>query len=68
MVKESAISEWISFIGKPEITMADKDSGFIGSIFQDFPPRNIILQTAIPGHHQSLGATEGRRKLFSGNY
>jgi len=45
--------------------MADKESRVVGGIFQDFcTTRNIILQTAIPGHHQSLGATERRRRLF----
>ena len=53
------------FFGTPEIMMADKDSRFVGEIFQDFcTARNIIPKTAIPGHHQSAGATERRRRLF----
>ena len=45
--------------------MAGKDSRFIGKIFQDFcTARNIILQKAIPGHHQSLWAAERRRMLL----
>ena len=40
---------------------------FIGEISQDFrTDRNIILQTVIPGHHQSLGATERRHAHFRG--
>merc|ERR1712112_176904 len=35
--------------------------------FQDFcTHRNITLQTVIPGHHQSLGATERRHGHFRG--
>ena len=42
-----------------------KDSIFIGEISQDFRnARNVVLQTVIPGRHQSLGATARRRGLF----
>ena len=45
--------------------VADKDSRFIGEVFQEFrTTRNIVLQTVIPGHRQSLGATARRRALF----
>ena len=45
--------------------VADKDSRFIGEVFQEFRnAHNVVLQTVIPGHHQSLGATERRRGLF----
>ena len=65
MVKASAISEWVASFGAPEITMVYKDSRFVGGIFQDFcNARNIISQTVIPGHHQSLWATERRRRSF----
>ena len=65
MVKESMISDWISMFGAPGILMVGKDSRVIGENFQDSPTsHNIILQTAIPGHHQSLGAAERRRRLF----
>ena len=64
-VKASVISESMAFFGTPEITTVDKDSRFVGGIFQDScTARNVILQTAIPGHHQSLGATERRLGLF----
>ena len=41
MVKESVISEWVSFFGAPEITMADKDPRFTGErgFFRIFAPR-----------------------------
>ena len=65
MVKGSAISYRVAIFGTPEILTAGKDSRFIGKFPRDFSPsRNIILQTAIPGHHQSLGSTERRRRLF----
>ena len=65
MLKERANSEWIAFFGTPEITTAGKDSRFTGGIFQDFcKSRNVILQTAIPGRHQSLGAIARRHRLF----
>ena len=42
-----------------------KDSRFTGEVFQEFrTARNVVLQTVIPGHHQSLGATERGRGLF----
>ena len=64
-MKENAISGWIAFFGTPEILMVDMDSRFGGKMFQDFrTARNIILQAAIPGHHQSFGATERRHRLF----
>ena len=45
----------------------DKDKIFIGDLFQDFcTSRNITLQTVIPGHRQSLGATERRHAHFRG--
>ena len=65
MARCDAISNWLTAFGAPEIMVADKDSGFIGEFFQEFrDARNIIPQTVIPGHHQSLGATERRRGLF----
>ena len=49
----------------PGIIVVDKDSSSTGGIFQDFrTARNIALQTVIPGHHQSLGATERRSGHF----
>ena len=45
--------------------VAGKDSRFIGKVFQEFrTARNIVLQTVIPGHHQSLGGAERRHGLF----
>ena len=65
MVKESAISDYVAILGTPEIMMVGKDSGFIGEIFQDFcTSPNVISKTAIPWHHQSLGATDRRHRLF----
>ena len=65
MVKESAISERMAVFGTPEIMMVGKDPRFNGGTFQDCRmTHNIVLQTVIPGHHQSLGATERRHRLF----
>ena len=65
MVKVSAISDWVAIFGTPEILMVGEYSRFTGGIFQDFcTSRNVIFRTAIPGHHQSLGATERRHRLF----
>ena len=45
--------------------VGDKGSRFTGEVFQEFcTARNIISQAAIPGHRQSLGATERRRGLL----
>ena len=52
------------FFGTPEIMMAGEDSRYIG-VLQDFRTlRNIISPTVIPGHHQSLGASERHRRLY----
>ena len=65
MARETAISHLLAAFGNPDISIVDKDMGFIGKIFQDFfSPRNIVLQTVIPGHLQSLGAEERRRGQF----
>ena len=67
MVRETMISNWLAVFGAPEILLVDKDKRFIGEICQDFcTGHNIISQTSIPGHHQSLGATERRRAHFRG--
>ena len=51
--------------GATEIAATDKDSRFIGKVFQEFcNARNIIPQAVIPCNHQSLGATERRHGLF----
>ena len=61
------ISNWLAVFGTPDILVVDKDKRFVGEIFQDFcTHRNITLQTVIPGHHQSLGATERRHGHFRG--
>ena len=61
----NAISNCSEAFGTPEIMATDKDSRFIWKVFQEFcTARNIILQTVIPGHHQSLGATERRHGLY----
>ena len=67
MARETMISNWLAVFGAPDILVVDKDERFIGEIFQDFCTyHNIVLQTAIPGHRQSLGATERRRAHFRG--
>ena len=67
MAREAVISNWLAVFGAPDILIVDKDERSIGNIFQDFcTSRNITLQTVIPGHHQSLGATERRHAHFRG--
>ena len=67
MVRETVISNWLAVFGTPDILVVDKDKRFTGEIFQDFcTSRNITLQTVIPGHHQSLGATERTHAHFRG--
>ena len=47
------------FFGTPGIILTDKDSGFIGLKLPQFRnEQNITVHTFIPGHRQSLGATE----------
>ena len=61
------ISNWLAVFGAPDILVVDKDKRFIGEIPQDFCTyHNIVMQTVIPRHHQSLGATERRRVHFRG--
>ena len=65
MVGENAISNWPAVFGAPEIMAGGKDPRFIGKVFHGFcTARNIVLQTVIPGHRQSLGATERRHGFF----
>ena len=62
MVRDAMISYWLAAFGAHDILVIDTYMRFIGKIFQDFgASRNIAVQTAIPGHHQSSGATERRR-------
>ena len=64
MVSESGIANRMEVFGTPAIMVVDKDSGCTGG-FRDFRnARNIVLQTVIPGGHQSLGATDRRRGLL----
>ena len=65
MVGSCVIPNWLAVFGAPEIMVAGKDSRFIGEVFQEFcNARNITLHAVIPGHRQSLGATERRHGLF----
>ena len=67
MVRKTMISNWLSVLGAPDILIVDKDKRFIGEAFRGFRTlRNITLQTVIPGHHQSLGATERTHAYFRG--
>ena len=62
MVRGKVVPNWLAVFGAPGIIVADKDSEFIGGDLQEFcAARNIVAQTVIPGHHQSLVAT-GRRR------
>ena len=64
-VRESAIPNWLALFGAPGIMVASEDSRFIGKVPREFSTaRNIVSQTVIPGHHQSLGETERRHGLF----
>ena len=65
MFRAKVISNWSAVFGAPEVVVAAKGSRFIGGFPQEFrTDRNIVSQTVIPGHHQSLGATERRRGHF----
>ena len=65
MVRESAIPNGLAVFGAPGIMATDKDSIFIWNVFVEFrTARNIVPQSVIQGHHQSLGATEIRHGLF----
>ena len=60
-----AISNWLDVFAAPEIVENGKDSRFTGEVFRGFcTAHNVVLQTVIPGHHLSLGATGRRRGLF----
>ena len=65
MARETAISHWVAVFAAPDILAVDKDMRFIGGNCHDFcAPRNIDLQTVIPGHHQILVVTERRHGHF----
>ena len=65
MVRSSAIPNWLAVFGAPEIMVTDEESRFIGKASRGFlNARNIVSQTVIPGHRQSLGATERSHGLF----
>ena len=56
---------WISFFGRPDITLAGGDSSIIGSEFARFRnDQNATLQKVIPGRRQSFGSPERRRMYF----
>ena len=63
---EPVISNLLAVFGAPDILVAGKDKKIRWVEFtQDFcTSHNITLQTAIPGHHQSLGATERTHAQF----
>ena len=59
------ISDRRAVFGTPEILAVNGDSRFTGGIFQHFrTARSLVSHTVIPAHHQSLGATERRHRLF----
>ena len=65
MVREAAISHWLSAFSTPGIIAADKDIRFIGKAPRGFcTSRNIAPHAVIPGSRQSLGSTERRRGHF----
>ena len=56
MALEAALSHLLAVLGGPGIIVVGKDSRFSVEFFQDSrTARNIALQPAIPGHHQSSG-------------
>ena len=53
------------FGAAPDIIIAYKDIRLIANAFRDFgTKRNITLRKVIPGHLQSLGATDRRHRDF----
>ena len=59
------ISNWLAAFEKLGIVAHGEDSGFIGEAVRGFcTARKIVSQAVIPGHHQSLGATERRHGLL----
>ena len=65
MARGKVISNWSAAFWAPEIIAVDKAPMPIGEVFQDFcTSRNIVLQSVIPGRHQSLGAAERRHGHF----
>ena len=64
-IVNAVLTNCVSFPGEPGILLTDKDSMFTCSKSSQFcNERNITLQTVIPGHQQSLGATERGRMNF----
>ena len=65
MVRGKAISNWSAVFGAPEITVAGKDSRFVGKAVQEFCTARIIIPQAVnPGRRPSFGATERRHGSF----
>ena len=66
-VVNAILTNWVSFARTPDIILPDKDSTAIASKVSQFcNVRYITLQKVIPGHRQSLGATESRNMHFKG--
>ena len=62
---QAVLGNCVSFFGTPGIILVDKDAIFVGKKFpRSCTDRNVTLQTVIPGHNQSLGGTERRRRYF----
>ena len=61
----AVLTNCVSYLGTPDIILADNDAMFVGKEFSQFCTyRNIPLHTVIPGHRQSLGDTGRRRRYF----
>ena len=66
MVKGSIISDRIAFLGGARNNDVVQIFHIRGEFFHDFrTSRNVILQTAIPGSRQSLGAPKGAVDYFA---
>ena len=57
-----AITRRVAFFGTPDIIVGDKDPMFTRSKVGGFRRDIITLQTVIPGHRQSLRATDRRNR------
>ena len=67
-VVDVILTHWVRVFDTPDIIIADKGPRFTDAeVAQFLRGRNITLQPVIPGHHQSVGATERRRRYCKGN-
>ena len=60
------LTQCVGFFGTSDITISDNGPGFtVAEVLTFRRCHNVTLQAIMPGHCQSLGATEWRHRYFN---